>query len=160
MRAQFTVPTFLAIFAFATALQADPDRFGVTYVPGAQLWAAIEKAPAQAPGTAWIDYFRKPGYGAIVSRRTKPGRAEVHTSLTDVWYVIDGAGTLVTGGSLVDGKQTQPGEIRGRAISGGIPHQLGKGDVIDIPAGVPHWVSAINGKELVYLTVKISTPKR
>lgn len=140
--------------------QAGPDRFGVTYVPGAQLRAAIEKAPAQAPGSAWIDYFRKPGYGAIVSRRTKPGRAEVHTSLTDVWYVIDGGGTLVTGGSLVEGKQTEPGELRGRGVSGGIPHHLGKGDLIDIPAGVPHWVSGIDGKELVYLTVKIATPSR
>ncbi len=147
-----------ACFLFTSPALADADRFGVTYLPGAQLVAKIEKAPDKAEGSAWIDLFRKPGYGAVLVRRTKPGRAEVHTALTDVWYVIDGAGTLVTGGALVDGKKTEPGELRGRAISGGIAHRLGKGDVIEIPAGVPHWVSAVQGKELVYLTVKVASP--
>ena len=58
----------------------------------------------------------------------------------------------MTGGRLVDGKSMEPGEIRGQTISGGIARHIGKGDLIDIPAGVPHWVSAISGKELVYLT--------
>jgi mannose-6-phosphate isomerase-like protein (cupin superfamily) len=148
----------LASVTLATSAHCGPDRFGVTFVPGGTSRSEIEKAPNQADGMAWITYFRKSGYGALVARRTKPGRAEVHSSLTDVWYVIDGGGTLVTGGTLVDGKTTEPGEIRGRAISGGISHHLGKGDLIDIPAGVPHWVRAINGKELVYLTVKVATP--
>lgn len=149
----------LSLSAVAPA-HAAPDRFGVTYLPGRPLRAQIENTPNKAEGSAWIDLFRKPGYGAVAVRRTKPGRAEVHTALTDVWYVIDGAGTLVTGGKLVDGKNTEAGEIRGRAISGGISRHIGKGDVIEIPAGVPHWVSKIDGKELVYLTVKIATPKR
>jgi glc operon protein GlcG len=160
MRGSWTLPSFLATFALATSLQAAPDRFGVTYLPGGALRAQIEKAPNKAEGSAWIDLFRKPAYGAVVVRRTKPGRAEVHTALTDVWYVIDGEGTLVTGGALVDGKNTEAGEIRGRAVSGGISRHIGEGDVIEIPAGVPHWVGKIGGKELVYLTVKITTPKR
>ena len=160
MRASASLIFLLTLVGFAATSRADPDRFGVTYLPGAALRAQIEKAPDKAKGSAWIDLFRKPGYGAVIVRRPKPGRAEVHTALTDVWYVIDGAGTLVTGGTMQDGKQTEPGELRGSGISGGIAHRIGKGDVLDIPAGVPHWVSAIDGKELVYLTVKVSTPKR
>jgi mannose-6-phosphate isomerase-like protein (cupin superfamily) len=148
----------MAAASFATVARAGgADRFGVTYVPGAALRAQIEKAPAQAEGSAWIDYLRKPGYSAVVVRRNRPGRAEVHVALADVWYVIDGGGTLVTGGALVDGKKTEPGELRGRGVSGGIARHIGKGDLIHIPAGVPHWVSEIAGKEIVYLVVKVAS---
>jgi mannose-6-phosphate isomerase-like protein (cupin superfamily) len=139
--------------------QAGPDRFGVTFVPGAPATAQIEKM-SQADGIAVIDYARNATHSVLLVRRTKPGRAEVHTSLTDVWYVIDGSGTLVTGGALVNAKKADPGEIRGQSVSGGIGRRIRKGDIIDIPAGVPHWVSRIDGKQLVYLTVKVATQKR
>jgi glc operon protein GlcG len=118
----------------------------------------IEKAP-QGEGIAVLDFARNPNHSVLLVRRTKPGRAEIHTSLTDVWYVIDGTGTLVTGGKAMQVKTTAPGELRGSGISGGIARHIGKGDIIDIPAGVPHWVSKVDGKELVYLTVKVATPK-
>lgn len=144
---------------FAGAAPA-ADRFGVTVVPGPALRAQIEKKPTQAEGTAWIDYVRKSAHSVLVVRRTGPGRAEVHTALTDVWYVIDGGGTLVTGGTLVNPKKTGPGEFRGSGVAGGIARRIAKGDIIDIPAGAPHWVSRIEGKELVYLTVKVAGPVR
>jgi mannose-6-phosphate isomerase-like protein (cupin superfamily) len=133
------------------------DRFGVTVVSGVAAHAQIEKLP-QAQGIALIDYAHDPNHSVLLVRRTKPGRAEVHTALTDVWYVIDGGGTLVTGGALQNAKKADPRELRGSGVSGGIARHIGRGDVIDIPAGVPHWVSRIDGKELVYLTVKIAKP--
>ncbi len=139
--------------------QAGADRFGVTYVPAPQGRAQIEKA-AQRDGSAVLDFARNANHSVLLVRRTKPGRAEVHTALTDVWYVIDGSGMLVTGGKATDAKAIAPEELRGSGISGGIARHIGKGDIIDIPAGVPHWVSKIDGKELVYLTVKVATPKR
>ncbi|MBV8799094.1 MAG: hypothetical protein JOY77_13785 [Alphaproteobacteria bacterium] len=152
--------TLVASATLGTTASGEPDRFGVTYVPGGASRVAIEKAANQADGSAWIDYVRKAEHSTLVVRRTKPGRAEVHTELTDVWYVIDGGGTLVTGGKLVDAKTIAPGELRARASSGGIARHIGKGDLLDIPAGVPHWVRGIDGKELVYLTVKVATPPR
>jgi len=149
----------LVAILFTSPAHPGPDHFGVTFVPGGAARGQIEKAP-EANGNALIDYVRNPNHAVLVVRRTRAGRAEVHTLLTDVWYVIDGGGTLVTGGSLVDGKTVGPGELRGRASSGGIERRIGKGDIIDIPAGVPHWVSKIHGKELVYLTVKVISPKR
>jgi mannose-6-phosphate isomerase-like protein (cupin superfamily) len=132
-------------------------RFGVTVVSRVVAHAQIEKLP-QAEGIALIDYARDANHSVLLVRRTKPGRAEVHTALTDVWYVIDGGGTLVTGGALQNAKKTEPRELRGNGVSGGVARHIGKGDVIDIPAGVPHWVSRVDGKELVYLTVKVAKP--
>jgi quercetin dioxygenase-like cupin family protein len=71
-----------------------------------------------------------------------------------VFYVIDGKGTFVTGGKVVDGKVTAPGETRGTSINGGQVHQLSKGDVITIPAGTPHWFQKIDGS-FSYFIVKV-----
>src|SRR3954470_9148757 len=118
----------VALSASASLAQNNTaDRFGVTFLPGNALRTQIEKAD-QSEGGTFLDHVRDSNHAVLTARRTKPGRAEVHTTLTDVWYVIDGGGTLVTGGQLVDGKTISPGELRGRAVTGGITHRIGKGD--------------------------------
>jgi len=92
--------------------------------------------------------------GADVLRRTKPYRAEVHKHFVDMWYVIEGEGTLVTGGSLSAATETEPDEFRGSTIVGGEERHIAKGDFVRIPAGVPHWISKIDGTEIIYLVVK------
>jgi glc operon protein GlcG len=79
------------------------------------------------------------------SHRDGPGMAEVHAKDTDILYVLRGSATLVTGGTLVDGKQTAPDEIRGARIDGGETRQLVPGDVVVVPAGTPHWFQAVPG---------------
>src|SRR5881396_1848892 len=93
------------------------------------------------------------GYKVHASRRVEPGQAEIHTLDTDVIYVVDGSATLVTGGKAVDAKEIAPNEIRGTKIEGGEEHQIGKGEVIIIPNGVPHQFTAITG-ELHYFVCK------
>jgi glc operon protein GlcG len=92
-------------------------------------------------------------YKVHASRRVEPGQAEIHTLDTDVIYVVDGSATLVTGGKAVDAKEIAPNELRGTKIEGGEEHQIGKGEVIIIPNGVPHQFSAITG-ELHYFVCK------
>lgn len=152
----------LAALSFTVLLAREAiaaDRFGVTVVSGAAARAQIEKLP-QTEGIALIDYARDPNHSVLLVRRTKPGRAEVHSALMDVWYVIDGGGTLVTGGALQNAQKTESGEVRGSGVSDGIARHIGKGDIIDIPAGVPHWVSRVDGKGLIYLTVKVANSPR
>jgi len=88
-----------------------------------------------------------------VLRRTGPGRSEIHENETDIFYVVDGAATFITGGTLVDPEETGPGQIRGSAIEGGEVHDLVEGDIIAIPAGTPHWFSEVP-ESVNYLTVK------
>ncbi len=68
-------------------------------------------------------------------------------------YVLDGAATLVTGGTVVDPKVTEPGQIRGPVIQGGESRRIVRGDVIVIPAGVPHWFKEVQGP-MTYFVVK------
>jgi uncharacterized protein GlcG (DUF336 family)/mannose-6-phosphate isomerase-like protein (cupin superfamily) len=132
--------------------------------------ALMSKEPGDA-GTAPVTYFdhdkvsaafakgmpltEVANYKVHASRRTEPGVAEVHTKDTDIIYMLEGSATIVTGGNVVDGKTTAPDEIRGKEISGGETRSLNPGDVIIVPAGVPHWFKEVKGPVLYYV-VKVS----
>src|SRR5216683_2395103 len=90
-------------------------------------------------------------YMVHASRREAPGTVEVHTRDADIIYVLKGSATIVTGGTMVDGKPIAADEIRGREITGGDTRQLVPGDVMIIPNGVPHWFKGIDGPFLYYV---------
>ncbi len=96
-------------------------------------------------------------YKVHASRRTEPGQVEVHDDETDIIYVVDGSATLVTGGTPVDGKVTARGQYRAAKLEGGESHDVARGDVLVIPAGVPHWFKEVRGPFL-YFTVKPVAP--
>jgi mannose-6-phosphate isomerase-like protein (cupin superfamily) len=95
-----------------------------------------------------------PDLTVLGSHRSGPGQVEVHEKETDVFYVVDGAATFVTGGTMVGGKQTKVGQMLGTDIQGGETHHLAKGDVIVIPAGVPHWFKEVR-PSINYYVVKV-----
>jgi glc operon protein GlcG len=84
-----------------------------------------------------------PGFRVNASRRDGPGEAELHVTDTDIFYVLEGSATVVTGGRLVAPHDVSPGEVRGSAIEGGTTTQISKGDVLTIPDGVPHWFKVV-----------------
>ena len=120
---------------------------GVEFVPARVLNAAMGKTPA-------VPVVKSEHYSVMGLRRTSPGESEVHEKDTDVFYIIDGTATFVTGGKVLGGRTTAPGEIRGTGIEGGETRTLSKGDVITIPNGVPHQFSAVTGA-VSYFVVKV-----
>src|SRR5512135_3506071 len=82
-------------------------------------------------------------YTVSGAHRTAAGQVEMHEKETDILYVTDGEATFVTGGTMVGGKKTGAGQWRGTDITGGQTHHLTKGDVITIPAGMPHWFKEV-----------------
>jgi mannose-6-phosphate isomerase-like protein (cupin superfamily) len=83
-----------------------------------------------------------------------PGRPAIHPDQAEYAIVIDGAGTLVSGGTMIAATTTRPDLVEGSRIQGGTTRRLAKGDVILIPAGVPHWFG-ITGGRLVLLGMKL-----
>jgi uncharacterized protein GlcG (DUF336 family)/mannose-6-phosphate isomerase-like protein (cupin superfamily) len=116
----------------------------VTHFPRPQVDEAFSKGAVLLNGDGR-------NYMVHASRRDKPGMAEVHGKDADVIHVLDGKATLVTGGSVVEPKITGADEVRGAAIAGGETRELAKGDVIVVPAGVPHWFKQVNGPFLYYV---------
>jgi mannose-6-phosphate isomerase-like protein (cupin superfamily) len=98
-----------------------------------------------------------PNLSVTVAHRNGPGMVEVHDKETDTFYVLDGSATVVTGGKMLGGSVTGEGQQRGTDIEGGQAQRVVKGDVMVIPAGVPHWFKEVPGS-IDYYVVKIIAP--
>lgn len=74
-----------------------------------------------------------------------PGGANLHpVNTTEIYYMIEGVATLVTGGTLIDETPAPTGtSVRGSGIEGGVSRRVTKGDVIIIPGHTPHWFSEL-----------------
>jgi mannose-6-phosphate isomerase-like protein (cupin superfamily) len=128
--------------------------------------AAVATLGAQQAKATYVEATKVAGGGTLATaadynvqmlRRTAPGQVEVHTKETDIFYIVDGEATFVTGGTMVGGKETQPNQLRGTSIEGGETHRLKKGDTIVVPASVPHWFKDI-AQPVNYFTVKVIKP--
>ena len=149
----------LVLLVAGQALSAQPV---VTFLTGAELTAEIQTAPKDASGSPGLYMMRLAAASenpVLGIRRTGTGSSEVHSEFADVLYVLQGSATFVTGGTVVDGAEGLPGEIRGRGISGGETRHLHAGELAVVPAGVPHWISEVEGKEILYMVVKVPTNK-
>ena len=91
----------------------------------------------------------------MVAHREGSGLAEVHDTEADVMMISKGQVTMVYGGTVVDGKTTAPGETRGSGIKGGTDVKLGPGDVLHIPAKVPHQMKLDPGTQVTYFVTKV-----
>ncbi len=130
--------------AGASALGA-PASTDIFYLEGDKVRAAFEKG---------MPLLEVSDYKVHASHREKAGEAEVHENETDIIYMLEGTTTFVTGGKVVAGRSTGPGEIRGASIEGGTARKLEKGDVIIVPRGTPHWFREVEGT-VNYYVVKV-----
>jgi uncharacterized RmlC-like cupin family protein len=92
----------------------------------------------------------------MVAHREGSGQAEWHEKQADVIFISSGKVTMVYGGTILDGKTTAPGEMRGSGISGGTEVALGPGDVLHIPAKTPHQMKLASGAQVTYFVTKVT----
>ena len=91
----------------------------------------------------------------LIAHREGSGVAEWHEKQADVMFISAGQVTMVYGGTIVDAKTTAPGEMRGASIQGGTEAKLGPGDVLHIPAKVPHQMILAPGAKVTYFVTKV-----
>jgi len=92
-----------------------------------------------------------------------------HSQITEVYHVISGNATLVTGGSIENPRESAADSnvvkvlngpsTQGSAVSGGTSRQVGPGDVVIIPPNTPHYFSEITSDQIVYLVVRVDPHK-
>jgi mannose-6-phosphate isomerase-like protein (cupin superfamily) len=117
-----------------------------TIMTSADLHAAIAKTGDDRPMTSTRVFTlsgEKPYAVAVEHRMPMPQNASVHEAEAELFYLIDGSATMVTGGKLV-GETRNGANLTGTSIEGGTPIKLNKGDFFMVPEGVPHWFSQID----------------
>lgn len=147
----------LNLVTFSAAAQQPP--LPATDITSAQIQAFIDKLPKDAISDLPIRVVDVGGYRVGVYGVFRPKSArqdavlhEVRT--TEVYYMLEGAGTLVTGGRLVgERREGTSTTVRGSRIEGGVTRRIAKGDVVIIPGRTPHWWSELES-DIRYLIVR------
>jgi len=119
--------------------------------------ALLDQARAGS-GSAGITLARYHGHYTMLTARTGSGGGELHAHYSDFLIVLDGEGTEMTGGTMVDPKEGANGETRAKTLEGATPHPLHKGDVIHIPAGTPHQAIEAPGQSIIIYVIKVEEP--
>lgn len=130
----------LVVLSAAVAAQAPAppptDRSQATHFTAADLQAALAKLPTERPSSVRV--FSLSPYNVAVERRLpQPQGASLHEAQAELFYVIEGSATMLTGGTLI--APTRNGSnLQGTGIEGGTRNEFNKGDFIMVPSGVPH----------------------
>jgi mannose-6-phosphate isomerase-like protein (cupin superfamily) len=119
----------------------------------------LGKMATYGNGSAGETLKEYPGHITMLSFRNRDGEAELHENFADLFYVLNGRATMVTGGTIVGGKTAAPGEIRGSSVEGGTRQEMKAGDVVHVPAGLPHQMLVAGDTTVTCFVVKIQENK-
>jgi mannose-6-phosphate isomerase-like protein (cupin superfamily) len=117
--------------------------------------AYLRKLARAGDGQASETLREYPRHRIMLSFRSRNGEVEVHEKFADVFCVLAGAATLVTGGTVRGARIVTPGETRGDAIDGGASRALRPGEFVHVPAGTPHQFLVSSEKTVTSLVFKI-----
>jgi Cupin len=183
-----TLSVLAILFTLAAAnqarAQAQPPpapqhlpRGTATDVSNAQVLATVEKtasAPVsdQAIRVVSINGEYNVGIGVVHRAKTAgrgAGNGVEHSQITEIYHVIQGNATLVTGGTIENSREMPPDSqvvkvlngpsTGGGAVQNGVSRKLGPGDVVIIPPNTPHWFSEIASDQIVYLVFRVGPHK-
>lgn len=117
--------------------------------------AYLRKLAKVGDGSSSETLKEYPQHAVMLLYRSRSGIAEVHENFADLFFVLDGRASLVTGGTVMNAKIAAPGEIRGESIEDGARQELRAGDMAHVPAGVPHQMIVSSEKAISCLVLKI-----
>ncbi len=152
-------------------------RGAATDVSRAEIEATVQKTASaavsdQAIRVVSINGEYNVGVGVVHRAKTNgpgTGNAVEHSQITEVYHVIEGNATFVTGGAIENARESAPDSTvvkvlngpstQGGVVQNGVSRQVGPGDVVIIPPNTPHWFSEITSPQIVYLVVRVDPHK-
>jgi mannose-6-phosphate isomerase-like protein (cupin superfamily) len=117
--------------------------------------AYLRKLAKHGDGSASESLKKYPGHFTMLSFRSRDGVVELHENFADLFVVLDGRATLLSGGTVIGAEFVEPGEIRGVSIEDGQRQELRAGDIAHVPAGVPHQILVPDEKAFTCFVMKI-----
>jgi mannose-6-phosphate isomerase-like protein (cupin superfamily) len=159
MNMQKTTFVVLALWlGFATA--ADTPTLPATDFTHLDIQAFLNKLPPDKISDKPIHIVDVGGYRIGVFGVHRPKGllqyANQHMyKMSEIYYILEGSGTLVTGGTMPDAKPMTPGSpnLQSPTVEGGVTRKVTKGDLVIIPGRTPHWWKSQDG-DLNYLIIR------
>lgn len=152
MRAVYKVGSMAimsAVLVGSSALGVTTASREETFVSASELAAKVRSASHQVA----YEIPSVTGRQVLMIRRDETGDAEVHTQLDDTIIIESGTARFRVGGTITGNHQTGPTEWRGGTMTGWREYTVSAGDLLLIPAGVPHQALVTSGT-FSYLTIK------
>ena len=151
-----TVVTTIVLLGLRLPLSAqEAPRLPVTYTSIHEIEAALDEQGEAGGGGASVNISDPGGFApeVMVRRRfaTQGNNASVHPERDEIYQIISGGGTFMTGGTVADPNDRTAG------IRGGVERRIGAGDLVVIPAGTLHWFSQIDGS-ITYMNIRLYAP--
>jgi mannose-6-phosphate isomerase-like protein (cupin superfamily) len=131
------VMTLAPLLGAQAPAPAPTDRTKATLFTAADLQAALAKLPTDRPNASARVFSLDPYNVGVEQRQPVAQGAASHADRAELFFVIDGTGTMLTGGTITDGKASGV-NTQGTTIKGGTRLEFKKGDFIMVPSGVPH----------------------
>src|SRR6266852_6413456 len=177
-KVMFTVIALLFALLLASPARAQHTPRGTAVdVSKAEIEATVQKtasAPVSDQQIRVVSINGEYNVGVGVVHRAKTEGRDIgfgieHSQITEIYHVISGTGTFVTGGTIENMKETPadspvvttlngPSSGGGKVI-GGQSRNIGPGDVVIIPPNTPHWFTEITSDQIVYLVVRVDPHK-
>ncbi len=162
---------FTAVVGAAPAIAEPQGAPPASYSTAAELIASVGVKPEGASQLSKARQVARAGNDRVsidVLKRTKPEEGPVvHETVTEVYQILQGGGTLETGGTLTepkpmltpDGKPVNPESIGpsrvGTGLTGGQTRHVAVGDVVMIAPGTPHRFTELDG-EIIYAVTRFN----
>jgi len=147
----------LAATLIAAPLSAQP---AATTASAAEIAALTERAAREIKPGQPLLALPVMGVGpwrAMLEYRQAGAPASLHKTQIEIFQVVSGAGQFVTGGTLEGTRDVDAANQSGTGIAGGSSRRVATGDIMAVPAGVPHWIPSVEGR-LVLISLKVPTP--
>jgi mannose-6-phosphate isomerase-like protein (cupin superfamily) len=152
MRSTFVLTGCLGlVFAFPCTAVDAPPAAQAHYVSSTELDSQVATT---VKGVALNQIPTDSGSTVLIVRRDSAGEVELHWRMNDIFVVKSGHASVTVGGRIEHNHEIAPSEWRGGEIIGGTQHDLAAGDLLLIPAGVPHQVVVPAGGTFTYFAIK------
>jgi mannose-6-phosphate isomerase-like protein (cupin superfamily) len=144
MRTRIVTSICLLVLVLAVSIWAQKGNAPAAPMITAAEVAALEAKQPSDKNTGGQQMLKLGNYNINMEHRVMGQAAAIHEKEAELFYVIDGSGTIVTGGKLVDEKRTNEANLTGTSIQGGVSKKISKGDWVLVPENVPHQIPNVD----------------
>ena len=141
-----------------TATAQDPGAPPAIFKSGTDIIGELDRAAAASASAGGWSISISPGVSVRRRHSSVQQYAVVHPYSLEIYRILEGSGTLVTGGLLILplAESTSEDLIRTQnGVNGGLARQVRAGDVLVLQPGTPHWFSSIDGETITYMESRI-----